>query len=199
MHGIELDNIELSDNRQLVIVGGVHGAGKSTFCRELQEIKQFSYLSPQEILKEIVGGCGRQEIYKILSERVREYMSNYQPFIFEHVMSGDFVNKLMLLAKENSYSVHLIYIDIDSADLACKRIDKRIASCGHDVERDKVSSRLEESRNKFYKDYKDRADSWDLYDNNEMKFRRVASFNQISKLTIYLEDEYECFNFAIME
>ena len=193
MAGFELDSLDLTKDKLLVIVGGVHGAGKSSFCRELIRQKSLPYLTNEEVRKEFTTELSRREIHKIISERVREFISSGRSFYFEHVMSGHFVEKLIALARNSDYNIHLVYIDIGSSQKALSRIEHRLKLNGHDVERNKVEERLKESRDNFLKKYQSQADSWELYNNEGEKRLKVATSNKLTGLHVQNEVLYEKF------
>jgi predicted ABC-type ATPase len=193
MAGINLDKVELTDNGLLIIVGGSHGAGKSTYCRALMAAKPLPYLTPAELESELDTPTSRQELLKLLRRKALECISRHQSFYFEHIMSGNYVGKLIANAKAGNFNVHLVYINIENASRAIERIDGRIALNGHDVERDKIEARLNESRANFYKKYAPLADSWELLDNNGASYRRIASRSSKEDIVIELDSEYEHF------
>ena len=107
-------------------------------------------------------------------------------------MSGSYVEKLIAKAKMSEFDVHLIYnyIYINSIDLVQSRIDRRIKAGGHNIERDKIATRLIESRLNFYERYKNIADSWDLYCNSGNSFICITSFNRASDIAVHLDADY---------
>lgn len=193
MHGIELSGIDLSSERQLIVIGGVHGAGKSTFCRELLKAKVLPYLTPEELKIAVEFTGSRRDLLKELRRQVEACIHRGQSFYFEHVMSGHYVGKLMAMVKEAGYGIHLVYIDIATPELASTRINQRIKSNGHDVEREKVLQRLHESRSNFLTEYRDLSDSWDLYDNSGTDYLHVARCNSETGLSILHEDKFTAF------
>lgn len=160
----------------LVIAGGVHGAGKSSLCAELAEAWGWPWLTNQVIRREHPNGkaLSRGEVHGILRARVDEHTSAAQPFVFEHVMSGHYVDKLIDLADKHDFKTHLIYMDLRDAALSFERVDARKAQGGHDVEREKIEARLAESRANFWQRYRARATSWYLFDNSGPERRLLA-------------------------
>ena len=177
----------------MIIVGGTHGAGKSTLCRELQECLKCEYLSPQEMAKKYPGKISKETIYKNLIKTVKKKISLNESFIYEHIMSGNFVEKLILDSQRKGFKCHLVFIDVESVDLALSRVQKRMKGGGHEAEYSKILEKLTEGRFNFWNKYKDKSTSWALFDNSLNQRRVVAFFNEKSGLNILLSKEYEIF------
>ena len=162
-------SIALPDNKPLLVgVGGVHGAGKSTFCREVLKHLQISYVTPQEMVKELEetgGSIDRSELIRRLKLRVDELIGQRQSFCFEHVMSGNYVGKLIERAIQQDYHIHLVYLEIGSVELAIRRVEKRVTQGGHEVDRSLIGDRLSQSRQNF-SHYREQADSWQIFRND---------------------------------
>ena len=95
----DLARIPLFSQPSVVIVGGVHGAGKSTLCRRLKQRQDFEYVSPQEVEKNHeLHATSRIAILRKVQSLVGELLNNKTTFYFEHVMSGHYVDRLQQLA-----------------------------------------------------------------------------------------------------
>ena len=148
----------------LTIVGGGHGAGKTTYCRRLLAERGGHYLTNEVIRREHPDGIERNDVHRILRERAEAHLARGEPFLFEHIMSGRFAGRLIEMARRSRFSVELIYLDVGDVERAVSRIETRVAEGGHDVEREHVADRLRESRINFWNDYRARADRWRLLD-----------------------------------
>ena len=68
--------------------------------------------------------------------------------------------------KARGYRVEVVYLKIDSPQLALKRIAARVQQGGHDVPREDVLRRFSRSWANFDGAYRPLADIWDVYDNS---------------------------------
>ena len=161
---------------RMVVVGGVHGAGKSSYCREIAEASGWPCLTNQRVRGSHPNGAAlpRQEVHALLREQVRIHFSAARSFVFEHVMSGHYVERLLDGARDDQFAVHLVYIDVRDSALALSRVEARLKDGGHDVEREKIAARLDESRANFWNLYRPRANSWALFDNSGQERRLIA-------------------------
>jgi len=175
-------------------VGGVHGAGKSTLCAQLRQTLGLTHISPQRVEEELTPvRLDWPDLLHQVRERVSKQLSIGRSFCFEHVMSGHYVRRLIDNARGASFSVQLIYLNVDNADRAVGRVGVRVAAGGHDVDRDQISQRLCESRWNFWQDYRSRADNWHLFENSRRPFEKVANGGQDSRLSISNQDLFDTF------
>jgi len=66
------------------------------------------------------------------------------------------------------YRVEIVYLKIDSPQLALKRITARVKRGGHDVPREDVLRRFARSWANFDGVYRPLADLWEVYDNSSI-------------------------------
>jgi predicted ABC-type ATPase len=163
----------------IIIVGGTHGAGKSTLCRELSDETGYCYISPQQV--NLDKKLTKNQTFKKILKLVEEMFSEKSSFIFEHVMSGGYIDKLIGQSIRNGYRIELIYIDIQDVITAMGRIDKRIRSGGHQHSYDETLTRLEESRRNFYNKYRKLCHYWKIYNNSGDKRKLVAEGSKEEK------------------
>jgi len=166
---------ETTNTPYLLIVGGVHGAGKTTLCREVVASTNWPHITPEEVKKTLPADTPREKIIKQLRNEVESLLDFKQSFCFEHVMSGNYVGKLINKAKECGYFIHLVYLDIGSIETANSRIDQRVREGGHEPDRSQLTKRLEQSRRNFFENYLGLADAWDLFRNDGKERELVDS------------------------
>ena len=188
-----IDNfLSLDASKNIIIVGGTHGAGKSTLCKELKSQLKWDYLSPQEIENKD-NSVSKENIYKLLLKAVREKISLGESFIYEHIMSGNFVGKLLKESELVGFKCHMIFLDIKSPELSLQRVKMRVKDGGHGVGFEQISTKLTESRRNFWEKYKEKSCSWVLFDNSLNQRRVVSHFDRELGLKIVLEKEHEAF------
>ena len=188
-----LEDAQASNQRQLIIVGGTHGAGKSTFCRELRQILDWPWLAPEEVFRTHPDTKTLDEAHRFLREHVRQSLADRTPFLFEHVMSGRFVAKLIRLGREADFRIHLIYLDVADAQVAEDRVTKRARADGRVRPFADIARRMEESRRQFWRDYAPAADTWTLYDNTFNERQELAHSSEESGLVRTLPPEFDTF------
>lgn len=132
-------------SKQLWILAGGNGAGKTTFYEELLAPKGIRLVNADMIAKIINPNNPESVSYKAASlvDKIREKFL-YQGItfcfetVFSHVSKIDFVAK----AKANSYEIILIYIHLDTLELNEARVYQRVTEGGHNVPVAKIHSRI---------------------------------------------------------
>ncbi len=136
--------------KQLWLLTGGNGAGKTTFYRLFLEPKDVKLVNADVIAKKISPENPEKVSYEAagLAERLREDLL-YQgaSFCFETVFSHeskiDFVGK----AKAQGYEVVLVYIHLESPALNEGRVKQRVTEGGHDVPLAKLYNRIPRTMN----------------------------------------------------
>jgi predicted ABC-type ATPase len=89
-----------------------------------------------------------------------------ESFAFETTPSGLAYAKRLERWKKAGYRIQIVFLRLDSPDLALKRIASRVKEGGHDVPREDVLRRFERGWWNFLTEYRYLADSWTVYDNS---------------------------------
>jgi predicted ABC-type ATPase len=76
--------------------------------------------------------------------------------------------------KAQGYQINLIYVWLESAELAVNRVAKRVASGGHNIPEDIIRRRYERGRRNFVELYLPLADCFQTYDNSSNNTSLVA-------------------------
>jgi predicted ABC-type ATPase len=142
-----------------VLVGGVNGAGKSTFAQDPVSIRELCGLSgavdrieiinPDLITKEILRatpGLELSEANKLAADacehRVRQLIDEAsRSVVIETVLSTDKYKDIVVQALAKGFRFLFVYVVLSSVKEAIQRIAARVADGGHDVSTDKVRKR----------------------------------------------------------
>ena len=71
--------------------------------------------------------------------------------------------------KSKGYRINLVYVWLESAELAVARVAKRVESGGHNIPTDTIIRRYERGRKNFLELYSLIADRWIVYDNSKQR------------------------------
>ncbi|MBO0481536.1 zeta toxin family protein [Candidatus Enterococcus courvalinii] len=184
-------------NKELhyVVVGGVNGAGKSTiyeFDTVVIDGLKTDRINADEILKRN-GGDWRNstDVAKSMRQVVTEIKKHFEDresFHHETTFAGNTRphEKRLLKAKDLGYDTTLIYVGLNSPELAIKRVDQRVNEGGHGVDEALVRERYQKSIENLSKLEK-YFDNIKLYDNSDYfepiyaKDDHVVSMNKTKK------------------
>ena len=87
-------------------------------------------------------------------------------FAFETTLSGLTYSRRMESWKQAGYRIEIVYLRLDSVELALRRIATRVLQGGHDVARRDVIRRYKRGLANFETVYRPMAESWAIYDNS---------------------------------
>lgn len=131
--------------KQLWLLAGGNGAGKSTFYRTQLEPLGLPFVNADVIAKKLYPDSPEAHSYdaaKLAEELRQDLLLQGRSFCFETVFSHpskiDFVGR----AKALGYQVVLVFIHLDCASLNKARVAQRVEEGGHNVPDEKVETRL---------------------------------------------------------
>ncbi|MBU1171257.1 MAG: zeta toxin family protein [Proteobacteria bacterium] len=168
----------MSDNKQLWLLAGGNGSGKSTFYRLFLLPRGIKFINADLIARDMVPDSPKDASYKAarMAERLRsslldQGLSFCFETVFSHVSKIDFIAK----AKALAYEVILVYIHLEHPDLNEARVTQRVTEGGHDVPADKIRSRIPRTMKNIIAALPLVDSAW-LLDNSsrENPFRQVA-------------------------
>lgn len=154
-----------------IVIAGPNGAGKTTFAREFLPkdagIVHFvnvdllaSGLSPLE--PELAALAAGRLLLKELDRLVKAKAD----FAFESTLSGVAYLPRLRRWKASGYRIEMVFLKVESPQLALRRIATRVRQGGHDVPARDVMRRFDRGWANFRTVYQPLADKWAVYDNS---------------------------------
>ncbi len=172
----------MARHRPLVIViAGPNGAGKSTtapsLLRDALQVTEFVNADA------IAGGMSafRPDSVAIpagraMLERMQHLADARADFAFETTLASRSSAPWLAHLKRRGYHVHVMFLWLESADLAVNRVAARVRRGGHNVPEATVRRRYERGLRNLFRLYLPVADSWQMFDNSRAgRPRLVAS------------------------
>lgn len=178
--------------KNLIIVGGANGVGKTTFAYQYKEEYGITYLGADEIAKEITGSNSEIRAGKEFFRRLEHFLLEEHSVIIESTLSGLGLAKQIDKFRKKGYAIHMIYVFLDDVELCKKRIQFRVKKGGHDVPTKEIERRFQRSLRNFRKIYLPLADSWQLLYNGIKRPIEVA-IGENKQVMIIEEDFYHKF------
>lgn len=164
--------------KQLWVLAGGNGAGKSTFYRLYLQPLGFGFVNADEIARKFYPEEPEDRSYEAaaLAAKLRSMLLRAGgSFCFETVFSHPSKVDFLAEARASGYEVILVYIHLQSADLNEARVAQRVSEGGHDVPAEKIRSRLSRTP-RHVRAALPLVDQVQLYDNSrqDKPFRAVA-------------------------
>ena len=181
----------MSERKQLWILAGGNGAGKTTFYDKFLAPKELAFINADILATRLDANNTEAISYKAakLAEELRmKLLCSGRSFCFETVFSHpskiDFLGK----AKSLDYEITLIYIHLQTDELNQARVAQRVNQGGHNVPTEKIINRIPRTLC-HVKQALSLVDYAMLYDNSSQSqpFSSVALLNK-GRLEIQLEE-----------
>lgn len=151
---------------ELWIVAGCNGAGKSTFIERVtapdgrlagaptpnldrntgELLRQAGYPDPQNVPEDVYWQYFRQAD-AVLQEEIRRYLETGKVVCVETVLSTDKYLNLVNFARQLGVPFNLVYVTLQSPELAKARVAQRVLAGGHPVPDARVVKRFHASLN----------------------------------------------------
>ncbi|MCP4625233.1 MAG: AAA family ATPase [bacterium] len=135
----------MAGSKQLWILAGGNGAGKTTFYNLFLAPKGIKFVNADIIAIAIRPENPESVSYEAayLAEQIREKLLEQSvsfcfETVFSHVSKIDFVAN----AKARGYEVVLVYIHLATVELNEARVHQRVTEGGHDVPDNKIRNRI---------------------------------------------------------
>jgi predicted ABC-type ATPase len=141
-------------NKQLWIIVGGNGAGKSTFYDRFLKQYGLSFLNADMLAKELADKISPEISKKAQQQALDSFhqkIEQGETFCYETVFSHSSKIKLVIKAKKLGYTVNLVFIHLSDVNLNKARIVQRVKGGGHDVPSDKVTSRIPRTLKNIHK------------------------------------------------
>lgn len=155
----------------VVALAGPNGAGKSTVGPALlrQTLGISTFVNADVIaqgLSAFAPEAAAFEAGRILLERLEELARRRVSFAFETTLAGRAYLRRLRGLVARGYCFHIVFLWLESPDLAVARVEERVRSGGHAVPEDVVRRRYRAGLENFLRLYRPLATSWRLYNNS---------------------------------
>lgn len=177
----------------LIIIAGSNGAGKSTAAPALLKdaLHVDDFVNADVIAQ---GLCAYQpekaaiQAGRVMLERIHGLASELANFAFETTLASRTFSTWIPQLKKQGYQFHLIFLWLENVELAVLRVKERVKTGGHSVPEATIKRRYIAGLKNFFNLYSSLADSWQFYDNTNMKqLSHIAS--KINNNELFVENE----------
>ena len=185
----------MSNKKQLYIIAGCNGAGKTTasftILPEVLDCKEF--INADEIAKGLSPfqpESVAMQAGRIMLARMDELLQKGETFAFETTLATKSYKQKIEWAQANGYKVTLLFFWLDSPNIAKKRVAQRVAEGGHNIPLETIERRYYNGIANLFTIYIDMVDICYIFDNSEGERTPIAKKYKGEKEIIYNTDLY---------
>ena len=182
-------------SKQLYIIAGCNGAGKTTasftILPEVLECKEF--INADEIAKGLSPfqpESVAMQAGRIMLARMDELLQKGETFAFETTLATKSYKQKIEWAQANGYEVTLLFFWLDSPNMAKKRVAQRVAEGGHSIPSETIERRYHNGIVNLFAIYIDMVDICYIFDNSEGRKELIAQKERHKDIVIYNNDKF---------
>ena len=174
----------MSAKPQVVIIGGVNGAGKTTIYPAIESFKRLAPLHPKSIPRERFVNMDELAMEKNLSpmaagravvKRRDDLIARRQNFAYETTVSdGAQIARMLTTLRANGYRIYFIYLTLENWELSAVRVTQRALTGGHYVPFEALERRHDLSHAHFIQRCAPQSFFWLAADNSGLKPELIA-------------------------
>lgn len=181
---------------RIVILAGPNGAGKSTVAKYLLTEKYgiSEFVNADAIaagLSAFAPEAVAFEAGRIMLRRIDSLLINKRSFAFETTLASKSFTRLIARAQSAGYRVSLLYVALPSAQLAKRRVARRVKEGGHTIPENVIERRFYRSLDNLINRYRVAVDEWLVYDNSEMQAPVLVAYGSNTALKIIEEQKWQ--------
>lgn len=154
--------------KRILILAGPNGAGKTTFAREFlpKEMDCPLFVNADLIaqgLSPFAPELAEVQAGRIMLQRMKELVRAGESFGFETTLSPVTYAERIPEWRQSGYQIDLLFLELDSEELALDRVKQRVLQGGHDVASDVLRRRFSRGQENFKTIYRPKVDRWMLF------------------------------------
>ncbi len=157
----------------ILILAGPNGSGKSTITQYFEKVG--TYTNADDVVAAM--GISNEEAAKLVDQKRYQSIEAKEDFTFESVLSSHFKLDILEKAKKEGYFIKCIFVLTVDPLINVARVETRVASGGHDVERTKIIERYYKSLNNI-KRLMEFCDILHVYDNTMIPIRIIRKHKE---------------------
>jgi len=182
-------------SKQLYIIAGCNGAGKTTasftILPEVLGCKEF--INADEIAKGLSPfqpESVAMQAGRIMLARMDELLQKGETFAFETTLATKSYKQKIEWAQANRYEVTLLFFWLDSPNMAKERVAQRVAEGGHSIPTETIERRYHNGIANLFAIYMDMVDICYIFDNSEGRKELIAQKEKHKEMVIYNNDKF---------
>ena len=177
--------------KELIIIGGANGSGKTTFSADILAKTGFDFLNADEIEKELA--VSKLQAGKEFFGRLENLILAEKSFVLESTLSGKYLIKIIQKVEKSGYAIRIVYVFLEKPQDCIQRIKLRVRLGGHFIPDEDVIRRYYRSKVNFWNVYKNLADDWVIIYNSTNEEPQKVAIGTGADFVVELENLFHNF------
>lgn len=172
--------------KKVLMIAGPNGAGKTTSARAI--ISSFDVIYEFINADEIARGLAPMHpesmaltSSKLMLKRFKELLENQKSFAFETTAAATNYVRHLKKAKNDGFEFNLLFLWLESPELAIERVKQRVVQGGHHIPEDVIRRRYNLGLKNLVKHYLPIADTAIILDNSRKDDYKVIARKTLGK------------------
>ena len=185
----------MNHKKQLYIIAGCNGAGKTTasftILPEVLGCKEF--INADEIAKGLSPfqpESVAMQAGRIMLARMDELLQKGETFAFETTLATKSYKQKIEWAQANGYEVTLLFFWLRNVTMAKERVAQRVAEGGHSIPSQTIERRYHNGIANLFAIYMDMVDICYIFDNSEGRKELIAQKEKHKEMVICNNDKF---------
>ena len=139
-------------NKEIVIIAGANGVGKTTFARAFLREYDYEFLNADEIAKSLSAENPEKKKIsagKLFFQKLKKSVEDNKSLLIESTLAGRYLQKFLKNLKGENYQIRIIFLFADSPEILIERIAERVKKGGHFVADEDVIRRFVRGKKKL--------------------------------------------------
>ena len=124
-------------------------------------------------------------------ERVNFLLQSKESFTFETTLATKTYKSKLLWAKENGYTIKLLFFWLPTIEMAIELVTVRVSEGGHNIPNDVIARRYKRGIENLFKIYIPLCSEWILFDNSKNQIEEIANGKCNEILQILQEEKFD--------
>lgn len=164
---------------RLIIISGCNGAGKTTASYSMlpEMLDCYQFVNSDEFAKSLSPFNPEEATFtagRLMLQKIDYLFKRKADFCIETTLATRSLLKMIKEAKGNGYTVTILYMWLESPELAIARVAARVKAGGHNIPEHIIRRRYKMGVEYFFREYIPACDRWIVADNSSLPFTVVA-------------------------
>lgn len=180
----------------VVVIAGPNGAGKSTLAPYLlRDTLNISEFVNADTIAEGLSGFAPEtaafEAGRVALRRQKELAKERKDFAFETTLASRSYVRRLLELRQKGYQVTLMFLWLESAELAIERVKERVRAGGHDIPESTIRRRYDRGLKNLFGLYMPIVDVWSIRETSFAHSVEIARYTGSEGQVIYDEERWK--------